>query len=233
MKGGRIQLQWVHGRNLSRVAATLDAFGYPLCMECALGITPWIGIAAVQRLLPESVTPKDVRPPWDNRLMFETTPPQSSPELPAGIDLSDLDDPTTGVIAVELSHLVVRLCMRSAEPLVSDLAAKEGFLRQDGGPEVASRLFAMRMFQQIDAAVYYQLRCCVPRDQIAAAQARTEELLRAQLADVVGTAVSYLLSDGRDTAIQMTAVAATMAGKEVAAAMPAVISEFQPSEQER
>lgn len=161
-----------------------------------------------------------------------TTPPQSLPELPADVDLSDLDDPTTGVIAVELSRLIVRLCMRSAEPLVSDLASKEGFLRQDGGAEVAARLFAMRMFQQIDAAVYYQLRCCVPRSQIAAAQARAEELLRAQLADVVGTAVSYLLSDGRDAAIQMTAVAATMAGKAVAAAMPALIAEFQSVEEE-
>lgn len=164
--------------------------------------------------------------------MFETTPSQSLPELPADIDLSDLDDPTAGVIAVELSHLVVRLCMRQAEPLVSDLASKEGFLRQDGGPEVAARLFAMRMFQQIDAAVYYQLRSCVPRDRIAAAQARTEELLRARFSDVVGTAASYLLSDGRDVAIQMTAVAATMAGKEVAAAMPAVIAEFQSIEEE-
>ena len=164
--------------------------------------------------------------------MFETTPPQSLPELPADVDLSDLDDPTAGVIAVEFSHLVVRLCMRQVEPLVSELASKEGFLRQDGGPEVASRLFAMRWFQQIDAAVYYQLRCCVPRDQIAAAQARTEELLRAQISAVVGTAISYLLSDGRDAAIQMTAVAATMAGKEVAAAMPAVIAEFQSLQEE-
>lgn len=164
--------------------------------------------------------------------MFETTPPQSLPELPADVDLSGLDDPTTGVVAVELSRLVVRLCMRSAEPLVSDLSAKEAFLRQDGGAEVASRLFAMRMFQRIDAAVYYQLRCCVPRDQIAAAQARTEELLRAQFSDVVGTAVSYLLSDGRDVAIQMTAVAATMAGKAVAAAIPAVVAEFQSIEEE-
>lgn len=154
------------------------------------------------------------------------TPHETPPELPADVDLSDLDDPTAGVIAVELSHLVVRHCMRSAEPLVSDLAAKEGFLRGAGGPEVAARLFAMRMFGEIDAAVYYRLRSCVPREQVAAAQARTEDVLRAQLSDVVGTAVSYLLSDGRDVAIQMTAVAATMAGKEVLAAMPAIIAEF-------
>lgn len=159
--------------------------------------------------------------------MFETTPPQSLPELPADFDLSDLDDPTAGVIAVEVSHLLVRLCLKSAETLVSELAAKEGFLRQAGGPEVASRLFAMRLFQKIDAAVYQQLRYCVPLDQVAAAQARTEELLRAQLLDVVGTAVTYLLSDGRDVAIQMTAVAATTAGSEMRTAMPDVIAEFQ------
>lgn len=171
--------------------------------------------------------------------MYETTPYESTPhamtpqetlpELPADIDLSDLDDPMTGVIAVELSHLLVRHCLRSAEPLVSDLAAKEAFLRGAGGPEVATRLFAMRLFQQIDAAVYYRLRSCVAREHIAAAQARTEDLLRAQLSDVVGTAVSYLLSDGRDIAIQMTAVAATMAGKELLTAMPAIIAEFQSS----
>ena len=162
--------------------------------------------------------------------MFETTPPQSMPDLPADVDLSDLDDPTAGVIAVEVSHLLVRLCLKSAETLVSELAAKEAFLRQAGGSEVAARLFAMRLFQQIDAAIYHQLRCCVPLDQVASAQARTEELLRAQLRDVVGTAVSYLLSDGRDVAIQMTAVAATMAANHMRAAMPAVIAEFQSAE---
>ena len=158
--------------------------------------------------------------------MFETTPPQSLPELPADFDLSDLDDPTAGVIAVEVSHLLVRLCLKSAETLVSELAAKEGFLREAGGPEVASRLFAMRLFQQIDAALYRQLRCCLPLDQVAAAQVRTEELLRVKLVEVVGTAVRYLLSDGRDVAIQMTAVAATTAGSEMRAAMPAVIADF-------
>ena len=79
--------------------------------------------------------------------MFETTPPQSLPDLPADVDLSDLDDPTAGVIAVEVSHLLVRLCLKSAETLVSELAAKEAFLRQAGGSEVAARLFAMRLFQ--------------------------------------------------------------------------------------
>ena len=201
-------------------------------MDAALWTTAKVVIAASQGRNRRCARAKLVRPLRENSAMYEMTPhemtPQETlPELPADIDMSDLDDPTAGVIAVELSRLVVRHCLRSAEPLVSDLAAKEGFLRGAGGPEVATRLFAMRLFQEIDAAVYYRLRSCVPREQIAAAQACTEDLLRAQLSAVVSTAVSHLLSDGRDVAIQMTAVAATAAGNEVLAAMPAIITQFR------
>lgn len=160
--------------------------------------------------------------------MFETTPPQPAPddcdEIAADIG-SDLDDPVAGVVAVEMSRLVVRMCLAWAEPLISELASRESFLRQPGGPEVAIRLFAMRWFQRIDPEVYRQLRSSLPLTDIAAAQVRTEELLRAQFADIVGTAVSYLLSDCRTVAIQMTAVAVTMAGNEVRDGIAAIISE--------
>lgn len=162
--------------------------------------------------------------------MFETTPPQSLPELPDDFDLSELEDPTTGVVVVEMSHLVVRKCLAWAEPLVSDLARQEAFLRKPGAPEVVARVFAMRFFRAFDAEVFHQLKVCVPLTQIAAAQARAEELLRGQFEDVVSTAVSYLLSDGRDVAIQMTAVAATMAGHEVRNGMAALIEEFRSQE---
>lgn len=162
--------------------------------------------------------------------MFETTPPQSLPELPDDFDLSELEDPTTGVVVVEMSHLVVRKCLAWAEPLVSDLARQEAFLRKPGAPEVVARVFAMRFFRAFDAEVFHQLKVCVPLIQIAAAQARAEELLRGQFEDVVSTAVSYLLSDGRDVAIQMTAVAATMAGHEVRNGMAALIEEFRSQE---
>lgn len=162
--------------------------------------------------------------------MFETTPPQSLPELPDDFDLSELEDPTTGVVVAEMSHLVVRKCLAWAEPLVSDLARQEAFLRKPGAPEVVARVFAMRFFRAFDAEVFHQLKVCVPLTQIAAAQARAEELLRGQFEDVVSTAVSYLLSDGRDVAIQMTAVAATMAGHEVRSGMAALIEEFRSQE---
>lgn len=161
--------------------------------------------------------------------MFETTP-QSLPDLPADFDLTELDDPTTGVVAVELSHLVVRKCLAWTEVLVSDLFRQEGFLRQPGAPEVMARVFAMRFFRAFDPEVFGQLRVCVPLTRMAQAQARAEELLRGQFEDVVGTAISYLLSDGRDAAIQMTAVAATMAGNEVRAGMAALIEEFRADE---
>ncbi|HPX36978.1 MAG TPA: hypothetical protein PLH92_13425 [Mycobacterium sp.] len=172
--------------------------------------------------------------------MFETTPPQSLPpeslpseslpDLPADFDLSDLDDPTTGVVSVELSHLVVRKCLAWAEPLVSDLARQQGFLNKTGGPEITARVFAMRFFRAFDAEVFHQLKVCVPLTQMAVAQARAEDLLRGQFEDVVGTAISYLLSDGRDVAIQMTAVAATMAGNEVRDGMTALIDELRSDE---
>lgn len=49
-----------------------------------------------------------------------------------------------------------------------------------------------------------------------------------QFEDAVGTAISYLLSDGRDVAIQMTAVAATMAGNEVRDGMTAPSTSSAP-----
>lgn len=167
--------------------------------------------------------------------MFETTPPQSlppqsTPDLPADFDLCELDDPTTGVVSVELSHLVVRKCLAWAEPLVSDLARQEGFLRKPGAPEIMARVFAMRYFRAFDVEVFHQLKVCVPLTQMAAAQARAEDLLRGQFEDVAGTAISYLLSDGRDVAIQMTAVAATMAGNAVRDGMAALIEEIRSEE---
>lgn len=164
--------------------------------------------------------------------MFETTPPHSLPELPADVDLSDLDDPTTGVVAVELSHLMVRKCLAWTEPLISDLARQEAFLRKPGATGVMARVFAMRFFRAFDAEVFHQLKVCVPLTALAPAQARVEELLRGQFEAIVGTAVSYLLSDGRDVAIQMTAVAATMAGNEVRDKMAALIEEFQSVDEE-
>jgi hypothetical protein len=50
-------------------------------------------------------------------------------------------------------------------------------------------------------------------------------VLRDQFADVVETAASHLLSHDRDVAIQMVAVAATMAGRDVRDAVAAIISE--------
>ena len=72
----------------------------------------------------------------------------------------------------------------------------------------------------------------VPLAHAQLALSRTEELLRAQFADVVGTAISYLLSDGRDVAIQMAAVAATMAGSEVRGGVAAIISEIRAAEED-
>lgn len=51
-----------------------------------------------------------------------------------------------------------------------------------------------------------------------------------QFGDVVKTAVSYLLSHDRDTAIQMTSVATTMAGREVRRAVSQIIADTRLSE---
>jgi hypothetical protein len=151
--------------------------------------------------------------------MFETTPPQpdgiDAADLADLADLVDLADPIASVIAVELSRRVVRRALSWAEPMVTDLAEQETVLRQAGGIDLVKRIFAQRFYRRVDAEVFHLLRRCVPLAHAEVALSAVEEVLRRHFSDIVGTAASYLLSHDRDTAIQMTAFAATMAGREV------------------
>lgn len=175
--------------------------------------------------------PENVRPAWESQGMFETTPPQPDsfdPDLPT----DDLTDPVGGVVAVELSRRFVRLCLSWSEPMAADLAAQEAVLRQPGGADLAERMLAQRLYQRIDPQVFRLLRVCVPLAQAEFALSRTEELLRAKFGEVVRTMIGYLLSHDRDTAIQMGAVAITMAGREVRAAVADIVADTHLTEDE-
>lgn len=164
--------------------------------------------------------------------MFETTPPQM-PSQPSSesIDLSELEDPLAAVMAAELSSSFVQLCMCSTEPLIAKLAGQEVMLRKPGGVDLSKRVFAQQMYRRIDADVFHLLRSCVPLAHAEFALSRIETLLRAQFGDVIETAASYLLSDDRDTAIQMATVATTMAAREVRSQVAAIIAQTrQPDE---
>lgn len=165
--------------------------------------------------------------------MFETTPPQSpSQPGPDGIDLSELDDPLAGVVAAELASCFVQLCMCSTEPVVAKLAGQEVMLRKPGGVELSKRVYAQQMYRRIDADVFHLLRGCVPLAHAEFALSRIESLLREKFSDVIGTAASYLLSDDRDTAIQMATVATTMTAREVRAQVAEIIAETREIEEE-
>ena len=73
----------------------------------------------------------------------------------------------------------------------------------------------------------------MPLSHAEFALSRIEILLREQFADVVGTAASYLLSDGRDVAIQMAAVATTMAARGVRRGMVGIIGQTRPDDAAR
>ena len=159
--------------------------------------------------------------------MFETNPTQPAAET---IDLADtaaLADPIASVVAVELSRRIVQRGMSWAEPMVSDLAGQETVLRQAGGIDLMKRIFAQRFYRRIDAEVFHLLRRSVPLAHAEFAMSRIEDVLRSQFAAIVGTAASHLLSHDRDTAIQMTAVAATMAGREVHTEVLAIIGQIR------
>jgi hypothetical protein len=165
--------------------------------------------------------------------MFETTPPQP---LPDGVDLADLAelaDPVAAVVAAELTARFIQLCMGQAEPVVSRLARSEVTLRKPGGIDLEKMTLAQLLYRQIEAKVFRQLSRTVPLSHAEFALSRIEVLLREQFADVVGTAASYLLSDGRDVAIQMTAVAATMAAREVRRGMVGIIGQTRPDDADR
>lgn len=166
--------------------------------------------------------------------MFETTPPQPAPDSFDPDTLSDeLIDPVGGVVAVELSRRFVRLCLSWSEPMAADLAAQETVLRQPGGADLAERMLAQRLYQRIDPQVFRLLRVCVPLSHAEFTLSRTEEMLRAKFGEVVRTMISYLLSHDRDTAIQMGAVATTMAGREVSAAVAAIVADTHPADDDR
>ena len=159
--------------------------------------------------------------------MFETTPPQPAADTIDLADTADLADPIASVVAVELSRRIVQRGMSWAEPMVSDLAGQETVLRQAGGIDLMKRIFAQRFYRRVDSEVFRLLRQSVPLSHAEFAMSRIEDVLRCHFADIVGTAASHLLSHDRDTAIQMTAVAATMAGREVHREVLAIIGQVR------
>jgi hypothetical protein len=158
--------------------------------------------------------------------MFDTSSSQPAFDN-LDVDLADLADPIASVVAVELSRRVVRRGLSWAEPMVTDLAAQETLLRQAGGIDLVKRIFAQRFYRRVDAEVFQLLRRCVPLAHAELVLSEVEDVLRAHFADIVGTAASHLLSHDRDTAIQMTAVAATMAGREVHSEVMAIIARMR------
>jgi hypothetical protein len=154
--------------------------------------------------------------------MFETTPPQP---LPDSVDLADLDDPLAGVVAAELASCFVQLCMCSMEPLVAKLAGQQVMLAQPGGIALSGRVYAQQMYRRIDADVFHLLRGCVPLECAEFALSRIEAVLRKHFADVVDTAASYVLSDDREVALQMAAIATTMAAREVRSKVAEIIGQ--------
>lgn len=153
--------------------------------------------------------------------VYDATPP-----LPAdSSDLADLADPVGAVVAVDLSRLFVRLCLSWAEPMVGELAAREVTLRQPGGTALMSRLLVQRFYRRIDSEVFSQFSRCVPLAHAARALARAEEVLREQFGLVVEIAVVNLLERGRDAAIQLIAIAATVAGHDVRTLLAEIVAE--------
>ncbi|MCE9516943.1 MAG: hypothetical protein K8R24_13610 [Mycobacterium sp.] len=159
--------------------------------------------------------------------MPETTPPQPSPDaidLTDLTDLADLADPVAVVVAVEMTTSFVRLCLCQTEPMVARLACNEATLRKPGGLELEKRTLSKELYRLIDRTVFRQLSAAVPLSHAEFALSRVETMLREQFAEIAGTAASYLLTDDRDTAIQMAAVAITMAAREVRAQVADVIA---------
>jgi hypothetical protein len=166
-------------------------------------------------------------------LMSETNP-QTNPHLsaPEALDLSELEDPVAAVLAAELTSCFVQLCLCSAEPIVAKLAGQEVMLRKPGGIDLSKRVFAQQLYRRIDTDVFQLLRSCVPLEHAEFALSRIEVALREQFADIVATAASHVLSDDREVALQMAAVATTMAAREVRAEVMAIIAATRQSDEE-
>ena len=112
--------------------------------------------------------------------------------------------------------------------MVADLASQESLLRKPGGADFVERMLAQRFYRRIEPHVVRMLEICVPLEHAESALARLEEVLRGRFGEVVRTAASYLLSHDRDTAIQMVAVATTMAGRVVRADVADILIAARP-----
>ncbi len=166
------------------------------------------------RAAPRSIQPADLSEPGATILvMSDSTSPQPQPH--SDTDLVDLSDPVAAVIVAELASRFVQLCLAQTEPVIARLARHEGILRKPGGIALETTRIALDLYLRIDTVMFRTLSLVLPLARASEALSRIESMLREQFADVAGTAASYLLSDGRDTAIQMSAVATTMAAREV------------------
>lgn len=164
--------------------------------------------------------------------MFESSPPQPELQPQPDTHLDDLADPVAAVVVAELASRFVRLCMCQAEPVVARLVRHEGVLHKPGGLELEKMRIAQDLYLRFDGVLFGTLSLAVPLSHAGPALSRIEAMLREQFADVVGTAASYLLSDDRDTAIQMSAVATTMAAREVRTRLAAIIGDTRAPESE-
>jgi hypothetical protein len=192
---------------------------------------PYLSLSCL-REIPDSAVDRwpgrngvSVRHRWEADAVFEITPASSTPDVIDSETLrADLEDPIAAVVAVELSRRFVGLCLSWAEPMVADLAAQESMLRKPGGAELVERLLAQRLYRRVEPHVLRMMQVCVPLEHAEVALARIEDVLRAQFGDVVRTATGYLRTHDRDTAIQMVAVATTMAGRQVRAKAAVILA---------
>ena len=181
----------------------------------------------MSEITPSETTPPDTDP-------SDTDPSDTTPEgtdLADPADLAELADPVAAVVAVELTSCFRQLCLCQTEPMVARLARNEATLRKPGGIELEKRTVAKRLYRMIDGPVFCVLSAAVPLAHAEFALSRVETMLREQFAAVAGTAASYLLSHDRDTAIQMAAVAITMAAREVHARVADVIVQTRLQEE--
>ena len=124
-----------------------------------------------------------------------------TPEHDAGIsqqDLDELQDPMAGVYAAEVSRLFLSAAGQHIPSVIEHLVSRQARLALPGGPALAAWMTAEKIWADgLRYRVFHHAQETSPMTTVTAVLARSESLLRAELAASVLAAVEPLLAGDR------------------------------------
>jgi hypothetical protein len=113
-------------------------------------------------------------------------------------DLAELQDPMAGVYAAGAGRLFLSAAGEHISGVIDHLISRQARLGMPGGPALTSYMAAEKIWADgLRNRVFHHAQECAPMTTVTAVLARSETLLRAELAASVLAAVEPLLAGDR------------------------------------